>query len=184
MAALFLRLEAVGIFTELGARMATPAYIPIYTTTLAASAPAVFMANLPQNYSELILIIDANQGAISANANAYINADKGANYSRVRVYGNGSAGYSDVSYTRSDLGSIFIGSSNQNGLSITNFMNYSSTSQHKTVVTRVNSESYVSLQIYAWENTSAMTSLEIASATANDFAAGSTFSLIGILGTE
>ena len=161
--------------------MATPTYTPLATLTLASSASSVTFSSIDQSYGDLILVISANQGAIEGSSGAYINGDTGSNYSRVRAYANGSSTFSDASATRSDLGSISQNSPNQNGLSISHFMDYSATDKHKTVLTRTNDvDDQVGMFAYRWANTNAVTSIEVFSQTANDFVVGSTFSLYGV----
>jgi hypothetical protein len=100
------------------------------------------------------------------------NADSGANYTRVGMYGDGStaASYSGTS------AEVF----NSPMTSIMNIMDYSATDKHKTYLHRdSNAASLVIAQAGRWANTAAITTVAIISP-ASTFDAGCTFALYGI----
>ena len=154
-------------------------YIPIVTQTLTSTASSVTFSYLPQNYTDLILVI---QTAISSGANdtwLQFNSDGGTNYSRTKVAGNGTnatsfrASNSDAYYGVGNIGTGWM-------TSVNHVLNYSNTTTYKTLLTRHGSlDNETAASIGLWRNTSAINSIKIAPGTST-FISGSTFSLYGI----
>ena len=162
--------------------MATPAYIPIYTTTLASAASSVLMAGIPQDYVDLIIVFD---GGVTARTGQYLefNGDTtNANYSNVYAVGSGSTATSGSASNRIFAEVIENNSSNN---AIIQIMDYSATDKHKTSLIRVNNATNngTEMRVYRWANTSAITSINLVAA-GTTWLAGSSFALYGILGTE
>jgi hypothetical protein len=165
--------------------MPSPTYIPMATVTLTSSASSVTFSNIPATYRDLILIVNG-----SPSDNSYpaivsrLNADTGANYSRVRMAGDGSGtgSSSATGQTSLDLASNFGAGSSSSGRFILSaqLMDYSATDKHKTVLTR-SGTSLDGVEAIAgrWANTGAVTSWVI-TITSGAFATGTTFGLYGI----
>lgn len=164
--------------------MATPAYIPIYTTTLASATSSVLMADIPQGYAELVLVIDS-RATSNAQGRITFNGDTGNNYYAVTANGFVSSTTSTKENATTYLNlSSSTGFRNTGTLNVTQIMNYSSTSQHKSLLIRNDGPSVVTSMIAGrYASTTAISSISIFMSL-GDLGAGSTFSLFGILGTE
>jgi hypothetical protein len=162
-------------------------YTPLATTTLGSSQASVTLSVISGAYTDLVLVISA-QGTTAGNdqdINMTFNSDTGSNYSRTRLYGNGT---SALSTRDSNASSITIGnmpaasSSLGAGNSVVQINNYSNSTTNKTALIRTNTASTygtVFAIVGLWRSTAAITSITLTPA-ANSFAAGSTFSLYGI----
>ena len=153
--------------------MATPTYIALATTTLSSSASSVTFSSIPAGYRDLVLVIAGTQS--SANATYYVNGETATtNYSAVRMYGTGSS-YNSASYTSNQM--LWYAATTENN-SIIQFMDYSATDKHKTVLSRSSSADNIAQALVSrWANTNAITSITLDGATFNS---GMTFSLYGI----
>jgi hypothetical protein len=156
-------------------------YVQLNSITLAAASASVEFNNIPQNYRDLVLIINASTDAARF-PRVVLNGDSGTtNYLRITMDGNGTTAQSatgTVSFitisgnTNSDTSFAY--------QSITNFLDYSATDKHKTSLTRVGSvNSSVSAIASRWINTAAISRLQ-AILDAGTYSAGSTFAIYGI----
>ena len=152
--------------------MATGTYAPIASITLGSSASSVEFSSIPQDYRDLVLVMDCSVGTSSIEIT--LNADSGSNYSRVGIYGTGSAqGSFSSTYT-----AMLMGAQTEN-LNILQFMDYSATDKHKTSLLRSKvASSEVVATAYRYASTSAITSIELSGG--GNFTSGSTFALYGI----
>ena len=154
--------------------MPTPSYIALATVTLSGSATSVTFGSIPQNYRDLILIVNGS-GTGNLEMRTIYNSDSGSNYPYVGV---------DGTYTESGV-----------AVSATNFgyfttaqwfhtiqvFDYSATNKRKTTLLRRNgaANNSVTMESNTWANNSAINSISI-NASANAFATGTTFNLYGI----
>jgi hypothetical protein len=158
--------------------MPTPTYTPLATVTLGSSASSVTFSSIPATYRDLILVVTASGGG-EVDERLRFNGDTGSNYSFVRMFGDGSsAATSSVSgtYIRTLAGNL-------SGLhnAIIQIMDYSATDKHKTTLGRGNnSATFVVGTAGRWANTAAINSIDY-SLSSGSFAAGSTFSLYGVI---
>jgi hypothetical protein len=153
-------------------------YEPIATQTLGSATNTVTFSSISGSYTDLVLVQNSTGVSGAGASHLRFNGDTGANYSRTRLLGNGTAA---SSYRES--GANYIASDAPNSsisTTIWNIMNYSNSTTNKTVLYRDNSTAYVVAQVGLWRNTSAITSLSI-TVDAGNYTAGSTFSLYGIL---
>ena len=161
-------------------------YIPIATQTLGSSSATVTFSSISATYTDLVLIISANQTVGNNDVWLQFNSDTASNYSNTQISGNGTSAastrassqtklYIDNNATMPTAASTF-------GNQIINIMNYSNTTTYKTVLSRSNNaaaatEAFVSL----WRATpAAITTILIGLTGASNFTTGSTFSLYGI----
>ena len=158
--------------------MPTPTYDLIASTTLADATSSVVFGSLPQTYRDLILV---SRNSMTAAVSCFIrfNNDTGSNYTGVRIFnsGGGSTAASD------NFAPAEIGFNTTTNTGISNIMDYSATDKHKTYLTRWgNADGTAYVQSYAtrWANTAAITTINI-TPTSNSIAAGSTFSLYGVI---
>jgi len=153
-------------------------YEPIATTTLGTTQNQVDFSSISGSYTDLVLIMN---GGVTSSADIWLrmNGDTGSNYSRTRLYGDGS---SNASSRNSAASSIFVsvGAVGANSVMVTQIMNYSNSTTYKTTVTRHNSSTYLSASVGLWRSTSAITSLTLKAEAADTFTVGSTFTLYGV----
>lgn len=152
-------------------------YTPIASQTLGSSASSVNFTNIPQNFTDLIIV---GSGAASAqiDLNFTFNSDTGSNYSRTYMLGTGSSTISgrDLNGTSVAVGSLNTGQSNF----IVNINNYSNTATNKTILQRANQpQAVVNTIVGLYRSTSAITSITMTAA-GGTISSGSTFNLYGV----
>jgi len=157
--------------------MATPTYTPLATTTLASAASSVTFSSIDQSYGDLVLVIQGFQTA--GRINPTLNGDTGSNYSYVSMQGNGS-GTTSSSGTNAFIKAMELQASNENILLVMQFLDYSATDKHKTIIHRTNLESEASAFANRYASTSGITSIEIPVGGGGTLEAGTTLSLYGI----
>jgi len=162
-------------------------YTPLATTTLGSSQASVTLSGISGSYTDLVLVISAQgtSAGLDQDINMTFNSDTGSNYSRVRLYGNGTSAVStrDTNASSITIGNMPAASSVLgSGNSIIQIQNYSNSTTYKTSIIRTNTSSTYGT-VFAifgmWRSTAAITSITLTPA-ANSFAAGSTFSLYGV----
>ena len=160
--------------------MATPAWVPLATTTLSSSAASVTFGSIPSGYRDLVL---ACSGTTSVNATilARLNGDAGNNYSWVYMRGNGSTAVSGANSSDTSIltgaTAYWINASPTN--TVLQFLDYSATDKHKTVLCRNDGSTRASEATCSrWANTAAITQIAM-TLTSGTFNTG-TFSLYGI----
>jgi hypothetical protein len=160
---------------------------PIATLTLSSASTSVTFTNIPQGYTDLVLVC-GNLG-MSAGGSAgrlRFNSDTGSNYSGTWLYGTGTtAGSSrDSSQTSMRIIGANIGpsGSNINDNYIFSIQNYSNSTTYKTVVGRGSSPSNEVYSIVGlWRSNSAVTSITIVSYNGTDtFRVDSNFTIYGV----
>ena len=162
--------------------MTTNTYVSLATITLTSTDSEIVFSSIPATYRDLIVVSNFRMTS-PAIIRYRFNADAGNNYSSVRMYfeGIGNAIGSD-SGTGDNLFRNWTiqGTSNPNTI-IVNVQDYSVTDKQKTALARLNDITNNAVAAFAgrWANTSAVSSIQISTAT-NAFAIGSTFSLYGV----
>lgn len=151
------------------------------TMTLASAVNSVTFSNIPNTYRDLRLVVN------SASTTFYpvirLNGDTGANYSGMTVEGTGAAASSanpnGITYIKAYDNNGFF----QPGNYIFEIFDYSQTDKHKTTLGRLNEAGAgVTMAVFRWSNTAAVTSVQIFGNAGNNFATGDTFNLFGIAG--
>jgi hypothetical protein len=155
---------------------------PIATITLASSSSTVTFSNIPQTYTDLVIvsIASGNDGAICIR----LNGDTGSNYSSTQVRGNGTTATSN----RASNGTYIGGTSNFSvtagalQTSIWNIQNYANTTTNKTILFRDGMASHITgATVGLWRSTSAITSISLSPEFGTQvFYIGSTFTLYGV----
>jgi hypothetical protein len=157
-------------------------YVPIATQTLTASTATITFSSIPQTYNDLVLVIQGTSSA-AQDVRTVINGDSTTSYSYNVIYGNGTTASasrgSNYSYSQSDYYG-YPGVTNPS-TQVINYMNYSSTSILKTILSRASSSTGVDLIASVWRSTAAITSLAI-SVPSYTWSSGSIFTLYGIAG--
>jgi hypothetical protein len=167
--------------------MATTTYEPIETYTLGSAASSVTFGSggtIPQTYTDLVIVGNTKNTANNGDeVGIRFNADTGSNYSRTRLYANGSSAASDRS-SNTNKGALGINSTSEFTPFIANVQNYSNSTTNKTVLSRGTSPGYTSAYVSLWRNTAAITSITILPDSGTTFVAGSTFTLYGIANAD
>jgi hypothetical protein len=161
-------------------------YDKIATTTLGSANNSIAFSSIPSTYTDLRIVLVA-QSVSDNDTNMRLNGDTGNNYSAVNVFGNGtSAGtgiFNSISYI--PIGQVTALPISPNwGLLTLDIFSYAG-STNKTCVSTFaqnkNGSGATESTISLWNNTSAITSINIYQAASGTFATGSTATLYGIL---
>jgi hypothetical protein len=160
-------------------------YEPIQTQTLTGTAATVDFTSIPQTYTDLILVSQVDFDS-QGNLTFRLNSDSGTNYSYTHLSGNGTSASSSRGGTLS-VGLCTITAEFTttlgDGVSITQFMNYSNTTTNKTVISRSNTTSLgTSLSVSLWLSTAAISTITLAKnlGFTGTFQSGSSFTLYGV----
>jgi len=155
--------------------MPTTTYTPIANTTLGSSATSITFSSISQSYRDLVLVI--NGPAMFGDVSLRLNSDSGNNYSYVVMYGTGSSSLSGQASSQS-LAAISYNAASSPFSVIVNFLDYSATDKHKTLLSRGNqADAYVLAYADRWANTAAITSIQILN---NTYPVGTTLALYGV----
>lgn len=159
---------------------AGPTYKSIaYIKTLSTTSSVNFL-NIPQIYTDLVLVANPNNAGITS-LNIYFNNDTTANYSCTRIFGEGTTVSSDrTTNSTLSLGGWGTGATTAPYLFSINVMNYINTNMWKTALTNVSEPTggYVGQIVTLWRSTSAINRISFTGN--NNFGIGSQFSLYGI----
>ena len=158
--------------------MAVSAYEVIATTTLTTTQNQVDFNSISGSYTDLVLVMN---GGVTSSADVWLrmNSDTASNYSRTRLYGEGT---NTASSRNSASSAIFVsvGAVGSNASMVIQIQNYSNSTTYKTSLTRFNSSTYIAASVGLWRSTSAITSLTLKAEAADTFTSGSTFTLYGV----
>jgi hypothetical protein len=147
------------------------------STVTGSTAASISFSSIPSTYTDLVLIVSGTAAGPS-DCVVYFNGSQATNYSKTRLYGNGSTtiSSSDTNQNAINIGTLWTTVGNM----IINVQNYSNSTTFKTVLSRNNSPSnYVAAFVGMWRSTAAVTSLSFVSG--NEFiTAGTTLTLYGI----
>ncbi len=161
-------------------------YEAIATQTLGSAAASVTFSSIPGTYTDLVLVtnlLGATGGTTDFSTLLQLNGDTGSNYSTTRLEGNGTTATStrNSSQTFARINTVGYLSTTVPQTNIIQFNNYSNTTTNKTFLTRSSQANEVTLaSVNLWRSTSAITSIYFY-LSGGTMAAGSTFSLYGIL---
>lgn len=158
----------------------------ISSTELTATASTVTFSNIPSGYTDLKIVYSARSTGSSVGIVMLLNGSS-ANISTRGLEGNGA---SAISYTSTNILGYTVPSgatANTFGNTEVYIPNYRSSNFKSISVDSVNetnaTNAYSVLNAFLWSNTAAITSLTLQSdgTSTNSLAAGSTFTLYGIL---
>lgn len=163
-------------------------YEPIATQTLGSAAASVTFSSIPSTYTDLILIVSSAVTSGQDNLRIRVgngSVDSGTNYSWTALTGSGSTALSARSsnetsiltdyngYMRTTLGNV---------AKVINFQNYSNTTTNKTMIMRSNNAATgTDALVNLWRSTAAINVMTLFSNGGVNLAAGSTFTLYGVL---
>lgn len=163
--------------------MATPTYTPIASITLGSSASSVEFSSIPQDYRDLVWVIQGTKSTFSYNEVSVNGSYTNSSIVFMKVATAGS------NITSSSVSGDFIGNVSYTGTTPfqikMQIQDYSATDKHKTALiesTHTNTGSGndpIGVGASRHESTTAISSLEIRAASGT-FDTGSTFALYGI----
>jgi hypothetical protein len=161
--------------------MPTPTYKPLATVTLGASASSVTFASIPATYRDLIVVASALAATADSNVILRLNGDAtSGNYFRVTMNGTGSITTSSTGTPQYVTEYAYMTTTTRVIIQ-THFLDASATDKHKTYLTRADNSATGTMALaHSWSNTAAITSIALLG-DASNFAAGSTFSLYGVI---
>jgi hypothetical protein len=164
--------------------MALQSTTTLATITLQSASSEVVFSGIPANYRDLILISEMK--TLSSTASAYLKFNGiSANYSTILMRGNGSDTVSSNAGATTDR--LFIAYSTEPTTSnatnsIVQIIDYSATEKHKTILQRSNNAAdAVEALVGRYASTAPITSITVGMDSSLSFAAGSTFSLYGVI---
>jgi hypothetical protein len=158
--------------------MPTPAYTPLATVTLDSSTSAITFSSIPATYRDLALVVNGSLNGL-AGMRARINGDTGNNYSRVAIRGQ-AAGASSLSGLATEFILMSGLDTDERFILAIDFMDYSATDKHTTLLCRTDSVGQVDARALRWANTSAVTSIFLFPHNDGQMNAGTTLSLYGV----
>jgi hypothetical protein len=158
-------------------------YSQIATQTLGSATASVTFSNIPQTYTNLVLVYNGKFAAINGQIALQFNGDTATNYSDTELGGNGSTAFSvrNTSQARMLLG--YSASANVDNMVVINIISYQNTATYKTALARnAGAGGNVTANVGLWRSTAAITSMLVFCYNGINFVAGSTFTLYGIKG--
>jgi hypothetical protein len=159
-------------------------YEPIATNTLSSNQASVTFSGIAGTYTDLVLIVSANQTPTFNTQFIRFNGDTGTNYSYTILTGNGTSAVSARGSTNDAWysGYYAVPPTTNYGTEIYSFQNYANTTTYKTGLSRTGRASGgTDAMVGLWRNTAAITSVTYAiSGTSAFLTSGSTFTLYGI----
>jgi hypothetical protein len=172
-----------------GSKAVTNSYESIATVTLSSTTSTISFTSIPSTFKHLQIRAFAKSDSTVADSKWQFNSDAGSNYAFHLLVGNGSTAnaYNGVTQTYIKAAPYIDNTSNVGGVGVTDILDYSNTSEYKTVRTLTgmdnNTVNYGQVQFYSglWQSTSAITSITITPSSGN-YAQYSSFALYGIRG--
>lgn len=159
-------------------------YTPIATTTLGSNQASYTFNSIPNTYTDLILVVN---GQVSSNVSlaCQINGDTASNYNVTEFFGDGTTASAFRQSNNAQITVASIGAQINSGsqwVSIIQFVNYSNTTSHKTVLGRTSATATgVNGIAGLYRSNSAISSLKFMGyAGSSGFTTGTTFTLYGI----
>jgi hypothetical protein len=156
-------------------------YTPLSSQTLTANTASVTFSGIPQNYTDLVLVMSGGMNTTTGYAmSVRLNGDTGSNYSATYINGDGTTASSGRYSTQT---AMYLGAPARNTLNgnfIFHFQNYSNTVTNKSVLARSNSAALSTwASVGLWRNTAAINSIQLFPEIAS-WLSGTTFTLYGI----
>lgn len=162
--------------------------------TLSSDTASITFSSIPSNYKHLQLRIMAKDTVANSTVQSItmqFNSDTGSNYAYHRLEGSGSAASASGAATQTSvlISDCSIGNSSTSnifGVSITDILDYTSTTKAKTVRALGGADKnaaggYIALSSSLWTGTSAISTIKLTAGNTS-FLTGSTFALYGMVG--
>lgn len=153
---------------------------PIANITLSSNTTPVTFNNIPQTYTDLLIVANARGSSdIESDINIIFNGDTAANYSDTRMYADANVG----SDRHTNYNYIIVGRQGATTFApnIIHIMNYTNTNMFKTVISRSGHSNVITMtNVGIWRSTSAITSISFTQGGAQSYKSGSSFTIYGI----
>jgi hypothetical protein len=161
-------------------------YEPIATTTLSSAAASIAFTSITSAYTDLRLVVTSLANAGTIGGMIQFNSDTGSNYSYTRLTGNGTTASTTRVSAFTQLNTAFSGNATTTipMLQTVDVFSYAGSTNKTVLVTSQsdqNGSGTVERSCGLWRNTAAITRIDIFPNSANNFAAGTTATLYGIL---
>jgi hypothetical protein len=157
-------------------------YEPIQTYTLGSAAASIDFTTIASSWTDLRLVLVV-RGASGSAIKLQFNGDTGTNYSRTRIYGNGTSAASTASTNQASIlwgnGITTAGVWAFHSADIFSYANSTYKTALLTMSEDENGSGLTESEVGMWRSTSAITTIKIA-ATTGTFDAGTTATLYGI----
>jgi hypothetical protein len=154
-------------------------YDQLFTTTLTTAVTSLTISSISGAYTDLRLVIVADDGGTQSYVAIRLNGDSASNYSRTTLYGDGTSAGSYRGNNETYIYCTGLDDSFRGNIEA-DFMNYSNATTYKTVLMRGNNTTTTRAKVALWRATpAAITSIAIYAGSSN-FAVGSSFTLYGI----
>lgn len=163
-------------------------YEPIATNTLGSNASSIDFTSISGTYTDLVLVVSAQQVTSGEDLALQFNSDTGTNYSRIYLCADGSTAHSSRSNNSTYVILDHHGTpptANSFGVATINIFNYSNTTMFKTVISRAGSnDSSPAIATVSntglWRSTSAITSIKVFCTNGSNLKTGTVATLYGI----
>lgn len=161
---------------------AGPTYTKIASQTLGSTTATLTFSNLPQNYTDLVVVLNATTNHSDNGARGFVQFNSETSvYSDTWIAGNGSSVSSSRDTSDTYLAFCVPGnSSTEFGTFILNIQNYSNSTTYKSVLSRSSSTSAAGMRAFVgmYRSTNPITTVTFRAD--SSYRAGSTFTLYGI----
>ena len=165
-------------------------YQSIATTTVGGGGSAtITFSSIPATFQHLQLRVMCQINVGDADFGIRFNSDTGSNYSKHQIYTYGSGtplATGTASTTSIPGGSSYSNSSGVFGVAVIDILDYANTSKYKTARvltgTDANSSGFLSFRSGVWQNTNAISRIDLVQTSGSSFQQYSSFALYGIKG--
>lgn len=159
------------------------AMVALATTTLSSAASTLTFSSIPASYRDLQIVVNLKGTGGNGLVGMRFNSDSGSNYLDVEAYGEGTAAGSSSATRTYTLYSVTSVGTDFNSTTIASVMDYAQVDKHKTTLIKYGNTNPSGVQIVAnrWASTAAITSITFLFTGTDTFAAGTTFSLYGVV---
>jgi hypothetical protein len=160
---------------------ASSTYTPIAKITANGTSPNMSFSSIPQLYTDLVVVVNANTTG-SSSGNIIFNFASSGTYSGTVISGNGSGVATSARVTSSGAGPMFLGSGNFQTSSIPvtmvfNINNYTNTNIFKSYIARTGSDlngSGVTQEVVGlWQKTESINEIIFSTGSASIYWTGS-----------
>lgn len=150
---------------------------PIATNTLTTATASISFSNIPQTYTDLVLVV---RGGTTASAASKVNLNNVTSgiYANTRFWGDGTSTASDRA---PNSGEMYTGGGwFSDGMFVVNILNYTNTNIYKPMLSRYsNPSSFTFFNCTTWMSTNAVTSIQVGLNTST-YISGTSFTLYGV----
>lgn len=168
--------------------VSTNSYESIMTVPVTSAVSSISFTSIPSTYKHLQIRLMAGSTGVDAGLLTF-NSDTGANYTRHRLTGNGSAAAAGAGtgLTAASINSFggYPDTANTFGVTIIDILDYTNTNKYTTIRSLsgedMNGSGFLELTSNLWLNTAAVTRIDYA-ALGGNWKQYSTFALYGIKG--